>query len=113
MEHLLYCCCMLSQHPVAWVSSAGRVQSNTRAYPGGMFASLSQCALACLQVGVGQDSAKEVVIAVQKASLDAKKHLIRVPLNRAFSFPHRADGIACGAKVMLRPAAEGTGEHLS
>ena len=44
-----------------------------------------------------------------KAVLDAKKHFVSVPLTRSFSFPHRIDGIAGAAKVMLRPASEGTG----
>jgi small subunit ribosomal protein S5 len=53
--------------------------------------------------------AKEVVNAVQTAVKDAKKHLVKVPLTRNFSFPHRIDGIAGAAKVMLRPASDGTG----
>lgn len=58
---------------------------------------------------MGCASAKEVIDAVAKAVLDAKKHFIAVPLTRSFSFPHRIDGIAGAAKVMLRPASEGTG----
>lgn len=61
------------------------------------------------QVGVGCAAAKEVIDAVAKAVLDAKKHFVSVPLTRSFSFPHRIDGIAGAAKVMLRPASEGTG----
>lgn len=64
---------------------------------------------AALQVGVGCAAAKEVIDAVAKAVLDAKKHFVSVPLTRSFSFPHRIDGIAGAAKVMLRPASEGTG----
>ena len=60
-------------------------------------------------VGVGTATAKEVIDAVQKAVSDAKKHFITVPLTRSSSFPHRFDGIFGAAKVMLRPAAEGTG----
>jgi hypothetical protein len=44
-----------------------------------------------------------------KCVRDAEKHLITVPLTRGFSFPHRYEGIFGAAKVMLRPAAEGTG----
>ena len=58
---------------------------------------------------MGCASAKEVIDAVAKAVLDAKKHFVSVPLTRSFSFPHRIDGIAGAAKVMLRPASEGTG----
>ncbi|CAL5223495.1 g6021 [Coccomyxa viridis] len=61
------------------------------------------------RVGVGTATAKEVVDAVQKGVADAKKHLITVPLTRSFSFPHKFDGIFGAAKVMLRPASEGTG----
>lgn len=60
-------------------------------------------------VGVGCASAKEVVTAVQKAAVDAKRNLVTVPLNKANSFPHRFDGVFGAARVMLRPAAEGTG----
>lgn len=61
------------------------------------------------QVGVGTASAKEVVDAVQKAVIDAKKEMVTIPLTRGASFPHRADGVFGAAKVMLRPASEGTG----
>jgi small subunit ribosomal protein S5 len=62
-----------------------------------------------LQVGVGTAASKEVVDAVQKAVIDAKKDMIRVPLTRGATFPHRADGVFGAARVMLRPASEGTG----
>ena len=58
---------------------------------------------------MGTASAKEVVIAVEKAAIDAKRHVIRIPITRGYSFPHRVNGVAGGAKVMLRPASEGTG----
>lgn len=61
------------------------------------------------QVGVGCASAKEVQIAVQKAAVDAKKNLITIPLTKAFSFPHRQESYFGAAKVMLRPASDGTG----
>ena len=62
-----------------------------------------------VQVGVGCASAKEVQIAVQKAAVDAKKNLITIPLTKAFSFPHRQESYFGAAKVMLRPASDGTG----
>jgi small subunit ribosomal protein S5 len=62
------------------------------------------------RVGVGCAAAKEVIQAVQKAVTDAKRSLIKVPLTGAAStFPHRIDGYFGAAKVMLRPASEGTG----
>jgi len=60
-------------------------------------------------VGVGCASAKEVVQAVRKAGIDAKRKSIKVPLTKANSFPHKFDGIFGAARVMLRPASEGTG----
>jgi small subunit ribosomal protein S5 len=60
-------------------------------------------------VGVGCASAKEVVSAVQKASVDAKRNLVKIPLTKNASFPHRFEGVAGSARVMLRPASEGTG----
>lgn len=60
-------------------------------------------------VGVGCASAGEVIQAVRKAVVDAKRNLVTVPLNKNSSFPHRVDGIFGAGKVMLRPAAEGTG----
>lgn len=50
-------------------------------------------------VGVGCASAKEVVQAVKKAVVDAKRNLISVPLNKNASFPHRFDGYFGAAKV--------------
>ena len=38
-----------------------------------------------------------------------KKHTITVPLNKASSIPHRVNGEAGGARVMMRPASAGTG----
>ncbi len=61
------------------------------------------------QVGVGCASAKEVVQAVAKAVVRAKTELVTVPLTKSSTFPHRIDGYFGAAKVMLRPASEGTG----
>ncbi|GBG90204.1 hypothetical protein CBR_g50385 [Chara braunii] len=60
-------------------------------------------------VGVGTGKAKEIVAAVQKASKDARRHVTRVPLTKYLTFPHRAEGDFGAAKVMLRPAAPGSG----
>jgi small subunit ribosomal protein S5 len=60
-------------------------------------------------VGVGVGSAKEVITAVQKSATDARRHLVTVPMTKYLTFPHRADGDYGAAKVMLRPAATGTG----
>ncbi|CAM6123557.1 unnamed protein product [Calypogeia fissa] len=61
------------------------------------------------KVGVGVNKAKEVITAVQKASLNAKRNLVTVPMTKYKTFPHRADGHYGAAHVMLRPASVGTG----
>jgi small subunit ribosomal protein S5 len=53
-------------------------------------------------VGVGCASASEVMGAVAKAKVDAKRNLVSVPLNKNSSFPHKVDGIFGAAKVRSR-----------
>ncbi|WP_159787460.1 30S ribosomal protein S5 [Sodalinema gerasimenkoae] len=61
------------------------------------------------QVGVGVGKAGDVIGAVKKGVADARKHTVTVPLNKASSIPHRVNGEAGGARVMIRPASAGTG----
>lgn len=61
------------------------------------------------QVGVGVGKASDVIGAVKKGVADAKKHVVEVPLSKSYSIPHPTTGIATGAKVLMRPAAPGTG----
>ncbi len=61
------------------------------------------------QVGVGVGKAAEVMGAVKKGVVEAKKCLITVPLTRLDSIPHPMTGRSGAAKVMLRPASSGTG----
>lgn len=61
------------------------------------------------KVGVGCAKAKEVITAVQKSSVNAKRNLVTVPMTKYKTFPHRADGNYGAAHVMLRPASVGTG----
>ncbi|MCO5612976.1 hypothetical protein L7F22_067249 [Adiantum nelumboides] len=61
------------------------------------------------KVGVGVGKAKEVINAVQKSAADARRHLVSVPMTKQKTFPHRAEAKYGAAKVMLRPAAPGTG----
>ncbi|KAG6541362.1 hypothetical protein Mapa_017231 [Marchantia paleacea] len=61
------------------------------------------------KVGVGCAKAKEVITAVQKSSVNAKRNLVTVPMTKYRTFPHRADGNYGAAHVMLRPASVGTG----
>ncbi|XVF27619.1 hypothetical protein REPUB_Repub14bG0123800 [Reevesia pubescens] len=61
------------------------------------------------QVGVGVGKAKEVITAVQKSAVNARRNLIIIPMTKYLTFPHRSEGDYGAAKVMLRPAAPGTG----
>jgi small subunit ribosomal protein S5 len=61
------------------------------------------------QVGVGVGKASDVIGAVKKGVADGKKHLVEVPLTKSNSIPHPVNGMGGGAKVMMRPAAPGTG----
>ena len=59
-------------------------------------------------VGIGLGKAKEVPLAINKASAIAKKNLIKVPM--AGTTIHHEIRVKLGAaKVLLRPAAPGTG----
>ncbi|MCB0538684.1 MAG: 30S ribosomal protein S5 [Bacteroidetes bacterium] len=59
-------------------------------------------------VGHGMGKAREVTEAIQKAVDDAKKNLVKVPILKG-TIPHEQDGKFGAAKVLMRPASEGTG----
>ena len=59
-------------------------------------------------VGVGNGKASEVPDAIKKAIDDAKKNLVTVPIVGT-TIPHEYVGEFGSAKVMLKPAVEGTG----
>ncbi len=59
-------------------------------------------------VGAAMGKAKEVQAAIQKATLRAKKCLIKVPL-LAGTIPHEVIGLFGAGSVLLKPAAPGTG----
>ena len=59
-------------------------------------------------VGHGLGKAKEVTEAIAKGIDDAKKNLIKVPILHG-TVPHLQKGKYSGARVLLRPASEGTG----
>jgi small subunit ribosomal protein S5 len=61
------------------------------------------------QVGVGVGKAGDVIGAVRKGVADGKKQLIDVPLTKTNSITHLIKGASGGAKVLMRPAAPGTG----
>ncbi len=60
------------------------------------------------RVGVGYGKAREVPLAITKAVEDAKKNLFSVP-KHGTTITHEILGRADAARVLLRPASEGTG----
>jgi small subunit ribosomal protein S5 len=60
------------------------------------------------RVGLGYGKAKEVPLAIQKGTEEAKRNLFSVPLTGS-TIIHPVMGVAGAGRVMLRPAAPGTG----
>ena len=60
------------------------------------------------RVGLGTGKANEVQAAVGKATSDAKRHMIRIPLKDG-TIPHEVNYKFKAAKIRLLPAGKGTG----
>lgn len=59
-------------------------------------------------VGIGLGKAAEIPEAVRKATEDAKKKMVEVPIVGT-TIPHKETGIFGAGKVLVMPAAPGTG----
>jgi small subunit ribosomal protein S5 len=61
------------------------------------------------RVGYGKGKAREVPEAIRKATQEAKRNLVRVPLREGRTLHHDAEGRWGAGKVILRAAPPGTG----
>lgn len=61
------------------------------------------------RVGFGKGKAKEVPEAIRKATEQAKRQMIRVPLREGRTLHHDMEGRHGAGKVVMRTAPEGTG----
>ncbi|MFZ1787634.1 MAG: 30S ribosomal protein S5 [Saprospiraceae bacterium] len=59
-------------------------------------------------VGYGLGKARDVSESIAKAVDDAKKNLVKVPINKG-TIPHEQKGKYGAGKVLIKPAADGTG----
>ncbi len=60
------------------------------------------------KVGVGVGKAAEVLTAIKKAITDARKQVVEITTVKT-TISHTVNGVAGGSKILLKPAAEGTG----
>ena len=61
------------------------------------------------KVGVGVAKGADVQVAIQKATDVAKKSMITIPISKDGTIPHDNEVKFSGARVLLKPAAPGTG----
>ncbi len=56
------------------------------------------------RVGVGLGKGIDTSLAIEKATREAKKHLIKIPLNAQMVIPHATEGKFGSARIMIFPA---------
>ena len=101
-----------NEKSIRWEQRLVQIQRVTKVVKGGK--NLSFRAIIVIgnqksEVGVGVAKAAEISIAVKKALHNAKKHIIKIPLTKTDSIPHATTGIDGASKIMIKPAAPGTG----
>ena len=60
-------------------------------------------------VGFGMGKSAEIPNAMKKANKNARNNLTKVTINKRGTLYHEVIGKSCAAKVLLKPAPEGTG----
>jgi small subunit ribosomal protein S5 len=90
---------MIAVNRVSKVVKGGRTMS---------FAALTVVGDGDGRVGMGKGKAREVPVAVQKAMEQARRDLFKVPLKNGTVY-HTVIGKHGASKVLIAPAAEGTG----
>jgi len=58
---------------------------------------------------VGVAKADDVVNAFKKAKTDGRKNLIKIPITKSLTIPHRVIGKFGACKIVMRPSIEGSG----
>lgn len=94
-----------------WEEKIIQVRRVTKVVKGGKklsFRAVVVCGNHKGQVGVGVGKAAEVIGAIQKGVVDAKKSLINVPVVGA-TIPHEIMGRQGSSRILMKPAAKGTG----
>lgn len=61
------------------------------------------------QVGFGMGKSAEIPNAMKKANKNARNNIVKVTMNKRGTLYHEVLGKSCAAKVLLKPAPEGTG----
>lgn len=56
------------------------------------------------RVGVGLGKATDTALAIDKATRDAKKRMITIPLTKTNSIPHEIKAKECASQVTIRPS---------
>ena len=94
-----------------WIEKVVQIRRVTKVVKGGKKLSFRAVVIAGNakgEVGVGVGKASEVIGAIQKGVVDAKKNSIKISLAKT-TIPHNVQGRAGAAKVLLKPARQGTG----